>query len=96
MSVASDAMDALLKYDFPGNVRELENILERASILADGHRITRGELHLFRAPSQQSDETRASWLKTAADEAREDAEKAGHAYQAQHVIHSYLVSNIAE
>jgi len=29
-------------------------------------------------------------------DSREDAEKAGHAYQAQHVIHSYLVSNIAE
>jgi cell division septation protein DedD len=27
---------------------------------------------------------------------REDAEKAGHAYQVQHVIHSYLVSNFNE
>jgi hypothetical protein len=29
-------------------------------------------------------------------DSREDAEKAGHAYQAQHVIHSYLVSNFSE
>lgn len=33
-TVSREAMDALLKYDYPGNVRELENILERAIILA--------------------------------------------------------------
>jgi transcriptional regulator with PAS, ATPase and Fis domain len=32
-TVSREAMDALLKYDYPGNVRELENILERAIIL---------------------------------------------------------------
>lgn len=30
----AEAMDRLMKYDYPGNVRELENILERAIILA--------------------------------------------------------------
>ena len=38
--IASDAMDFLEKYDFPGNVRELENILERALILSGGKDIT--------------------------------------------------------
>jgi two-component system NtrC family response regulator len=33
-TVSRETMDALLKYDYPGNVRELENILERAIILA--------------------------------------------------------------
>lgn len=34
MSVSRDAMDCLLEYSYPGNVRELKNIIERASILA--------------------------------------------------------------
>lgn len=32
--LASDALRALLAYDFPGNVRELANMLERAAILS--------------------------------------------------------------
>jgi len=32
--VSSEAMDLLLKYDYPGNVRELENIIERAAVIA--------------------------------------------------------------
>jgi transcriptional regulator with PAS, ATPase and Fis domain len=34
------ALDVLLTYDYPGNVRELENIVERAVILAPGDVIT--------------------------------------------------------
>ncbi|MCG6931835.1 MAG: sigma-54 dependent transcriptional regulator [Desulfofustis sp.] len=34
MSVSDRAMDCLLEYHYPGNVRELKNIIERASILA--------------------------------------------------------------
>ena len=40
------ALDALLAYDFPGNVRELENTLERALALCDGEQIVAGDLQL--------------------------------------------------
>ncbi|PSL10507.1 two-component response regulator CbrB [Marinobacterium halophilum] len=37
---STDALQLLRSYHWPGNVRELENAIERAVILADGHRIT--------------------------------------------------------
>jgi transcriptional regulator with PAS, ATPase and Fis domain len=43
-TLAPDAIECLERYDYPGNVRELRNILERASLLADGPRIERRHL----------------------------------------------------
>jgi len=40
-SVSSEALDKLMKYDYPGNVRELENIIERAVVLARDIYITK-------------------------------------------------------
>jgi two-component system response regulator PilR (NtrC family) len=42
----ADAMEALAHYTFPGNVRELENILERAFALADDDGIRAADLRL--------------------------------------------------
>ncbi|WP_337244109.1 sigma-54 dependent transcriptional regulator [Luteimonas sp. gir] len=44
--LAPDAIAALEAHAFPGNIRELENILERALAMADGDRITAADLHL--------------------------------------------------
>ena len=41
---SADALRALDAYDFPGNVRELENIVERAVALASGPQIGLGDL----------------------------------------------------
>lgn len=41
-----EAREALKRYSFPGNVRELENILERALTLCNGAEITPEDLHL--------------------------------------------------
>ena len=45
-TVSADAMQALLAYAFPGNVRELENILERAMTLCEGDMIRIDDLRL--------------------------------------------------
>jgi PAS domain S-box-containing protein len=39
MGVSDQALRLLLQYDFPGNVRELENIIEHAFVLCGGNRI---------------------------------------------------------
>jgi DNA-binding NtrC family response regulator len=38
-TISDDALKALLNYDYPGNVRELENCLERACALASGREL---------------------------------------------------------
>ena len=44
--LAPDALQHLLRYAFPGNVRELENLLHRALALAAGNEIGRADLGL--------------------------------------------------
>ncbi len=48
--ISRRAMDALMEYSFPGNVRELENILERALALADNNIIEEKDLALSKKP----------------------------------------------
>jgi two-component system, NtrC family, response regulator AtoC len=51
------AMDALLTYSFTGNARELENIIERAMVLADGSHIGLDDLpHHVRSPVRPFDD----------------------------------------
>jgi two-component system NtrC family response regulator len=38
--ISREAMDALVKYDYPGNVRELENFVHRAVVLSRGPLLT--------------------------------------------------------
>jgi two-component system response regulator PilR (NtrC family) len=49
--LSSGARAELLAYDFPGNVRELENILERALALASGDEIGADDLQLASRPT---------------------------------------------
>jgi len=49
--ITPHAEDALLKYDYPGNIRELEHIIERALIFAEGELIHYDDLNLPRSSS---------------------------------------------
>ncbi|MGE5591537.1 MAG: sigma-54 interaction domain-containing protein [Bacillota bacterium] len=42
--VSAEAMKALMAYDYPGNIRELENILEQAAVMTEGRVIGRDDL----------------------------------------------------
>lgn len=53
---APETMEALIKHAFPGNVRELENILERALALADDDIINLEDLQLPKITSDQIEE----------------------------------------
>jgi DNA-binding NtrC family response regulator len=44
MSLSTEAMTALETYDWPGNVREMENVIERSVALTDGEIIERRDL----------------------------------------------------
>lgn len=45
--MATDAMAALQAYEWPGNVRQLRNVIERTMILAPGDRIARIDLDML-------------------------------------------------
>jgi transcriptional regulator with PAS, ATPase and Fis domain len=44
LTIQSEAYDTLLRYHWPGNVRQLQNVIERAVVLAQGSMITRRNL----------------------------------------------------
>ncbi|MEO0101780.1 MAG: sigma 54-interacting transcriptional regulator [candidate division WOR-3 bacterium] len=52
--VTEEVMDKFFRYHWPGNIRELENVLERAIILAQGEVITNSDLppHLQFLPQE--------------------------------------------
>lgn len=51
-TISEEAMLALRRYDFPGNVRELENILERAMALCSDNTILESDLYLTQATAK--------------------------------------------
>ncbi len=80
-SISREAMDLLLKHDYPGNVRELENLVHRAVVLARGDTITKADLplHLGGLKPEAKGETGAfaervmAFEKSLIDEALEKA-----------------------
>ncbi len=52
--VSKAALDKLVRYDWPGNIRELENIIERAMVLCRGGIIDANDLPLEAQPAVRS------------------------------------------
>jgi two-component system NtrC family response regulator len=51
LSFSKEAWETLVRYDYPGNVRELENIVQHAVIFSRGDHITREDLPLTVRPT---------------------------------------------
>jgi PAS domain S-box-containing protein len=62
-SVSQIAMERLLAYPWPGNIRELENVLERAIILANSSTLEIEPQMLVIAPRDDVEEVRSSTLE---------------------------------
>jgi DNA-binding NtrC family response regulator len=45
-SFAPDALDVLYRHGWPGNVRQLRNVVERAMVMAPGARVEREQIQL--------------------------------------------------
>lgn len=67
---SAEAINALLRYDYPGNVRELENIVERCVTLAPNDIIQKDDLPSF--IFEKSDSKRYFSLSDAAAEAEKE------------------------
>jgi len=70
LTLAEDAVRAVEAHPWPGNIRELENCIKRAVIMADGNQITADDLGLS-APEAESDASLD--LRTVRDEAEKKA-----------------------
>ena len=78
----NSAVNALSNYTFPGNVRELENILERALALSEGDSITAHDLQFSSATIRDS--------ASSQDENSERSNKAHESHDAYGDLEGYL------
>ena len=63
IKISDDALDAMTHYRFPGNVRELENLLERSIALVDSDTITASDLRLPAQNKTQQATTKQNSVK---------------------------------
>ena len=62
--VTDEVLACLLGYDYPGNVRELENIIEHCFVLCQGEVIEKKHLPASVCPSSSADKIKTSEITT--------------------------------
>ena len=73
LTFAPDAVRALNLHAWPGNIRELQNRVQRAAIMADGKRVTAGDLELEDGPVARRPRTLKEARETVERELVEEA-----------------------
>ena len=75
LSLSGEVLDLFQRYDWPGNIRELTNVLERASYAAEGPQIEIEHLPLFlhEVGRARAGDRRRSNLREAVKEAEREA-----------------------
>ncbi|MFO7837921.1 MAG: sigma 54-interacting transcriptional regulator [Desulfosalsimonadaceae bacterium] len=69
IEISEEAMDKMVRYDWPGNIRELRNALERAVVMGNGGVLEAGDLPLlFSASSAMNEISVGLSLQQAVDE----------------------------
>jgi two-component system, NtrC family, response regulator len=75
LSFSEDAMTAIEQHNWPGNVRQLLNAIKRASIMADGNRVSAQDLGLTAAARSADADAAADAPSLDLRQAREAAER---------------------
>jgi DNA-binding NtrC family response regulator len=95
LSLEADALEVMLNYNWPGNIRELRHTLERAVILAQSNSLKANDFQLNRTPSSpQGSQQRPSKPTEDINFNLEGLEK--HAIHGALKLHRYNISHAAK
>ncbi len=73
--LTDETLEHLMNYEWPGNIRELANVIERSIILSEGEKITPGDLQILVDSSNHVRQNQESFNDSSLEEAVEYAEK---------------------
>jgi transcriptional regulator with PAS, ATPase and Fis domain len=69
-ALTQEALEKLLNYDFPGNVRELENVIERSFVFSEGDLVKAGDIRLDPEPILGTPDVMQAHIKSTLEQCR--------------------------